>query len=140
MIELGNGGESGGIGQRRPWLRRGQPWAPPLSDWDWGESLGRSFIDRRPQFSARQRLGHGAGDRLIEIGRPRIDCATLAIYRRSRIRCAALRTVSIKDGSNLARPRLIGRPEMARTPSLCQFAEETLGFHLFNPPSILSEK
>jgi hypothetical protein len=33
-------------------------------------------------------------------------------------------------------PRLIGRPAIARTPSLCQFAEETLENLGINPPSI----
>jgi hypothetical protein len=126
VAELGSAGHGSAVGN--PGRRRCRTGIG-------GKSLGRSFIDRRPQFSARQRLGHGAGDRLIEIGRPRIDCATLDICRRSRIRCAALRTVSIKDGSNLARPRLIGRPEMARTPSLCQIAEETLENLGFNPLS-----
>jgi hypothetical protein len=77
MVELGSAGHGSAVGN--PGRRRCRTGIG-------GKNLGRSFIDRRPQFSARQRLGHGAGDRLIEIGRPRIDRATLDIRRRSRIR------------------------------------------------------
>jgi hypothetical protein len=58
-----------------PWATLGATVVGP----ELGENLGCPSIDRRPQFNARQRLGQGAGDRLIEIWRPRIDRATLDI-------------------------------------------------------------